>query len=227
MKRNLVVMAAAFASISTCALAQRVNPYEGFYGQVAVGYERETVGSSTLKDTASTPVSVSVSGANKGGVAGVIGVGYNFGINKNWVVGVGIDYGAVPSKSFNAPGTDTVGLTVSKRYNIFLTPGYAFGEQMVYAKVGYSNEYLQATYQNPGPYLGQSIGNTNASGYVLGLGYKTALASNVYGYLEANYYNYSSPTFGTTTLSNTKTISSYSPSLSAYQALAGLGYRFF
>ena len=93
--------------------------------------------------------------------------------------------------------------------------------------MGYSNEYLQATYQNAGPYLGQSIGNTNASGYVLGLGYKAPVASNVYGYLEANYYNYSSPTFGTTTLSNTKTISNYGPSLSAYQFLAGLGYKFF
>lgn len=212
------------------AFAQKSNAYQGFYGQVALGYEGENVNASSVNNIGSPSSSTSLPSSRKSTLAGIIGVGYTIGLDTRWSVGMGVDYGPITSKTDNAVGSpDAIGLKVANRLNIFVTPGYSFGtlgDQLVYLKAGYSNEQLQASYQTPGPSSGQSIGNSNVNGYVLGFGYKTPLVSGIYAYGEANYYSYSGASFPAIALSNGNTISGYNPNASAYQFLLGVGYKF-
>ncbi len=223
----LIIFSSVFAS---SAFAQKTNAYQGFYGQVALGYEGDNVNASSVNNVGSPSSSTSLPSSKKSTLAGIIGVGYTFGIDSRWSVGLGLDYGPITSKTDNAVGSpDTIGLKVANRFNVFVTPGYSFGtlgDQLVYMKAGYSNEQLQASYQTSGPSSGQSLGNSNVNGYVLGLGYKTPLVSGIYAYGEANYYSYSGASFSATTLSNGNTISGYNPNTSAYQLLLGVGYKF-
>jgi hypothetical protein len=62
------------------------------------------------------------------------------------------------------------------------------------------------------------------NGYVLGLGYMKMISYGFYGFAEANYMSYGIPSFSSI-IGLTYKITN-SPSLSTYQALLGLGYKF-
>ncbi len=104
MKKLLI--AAAVAGLVGTANAQ--SAFEGAYGQLGVGYEDNNVSSSSL-DASGTRVSSN--SANSGNFAGVVGLGYNFAINKQFLLGIGADYGFMPSSNFNggAQFNNTVG----------------------------------------------------------------------------------------------------------------------
>ncbi len=223
MKKLLV--AAAVAGLVGTVNAQ--SAFEGAYGQLGIGYENNNIGSYTLTATG-TPVASNSS--NSGSFSGVIGLGYNFAITKEFLLGVGADYGVVPSSTFNsnAQFDSVLGNKVSNRYNIFVTPGYAIDKnKLAYLKAGYSSQSLKITDQTPGEStVGETIGSGNVNGYVLGLGYKQMVQSGFYGFAEANYYSYSSASFGSRTLSDGNVIANVNPKSSAYQFLIGVGYKF-
>ena len=246
MKMKLLVAAAATV-LASSAMAQ--SAFEGFYGQIGTGYESNNASSLNTTGTNVSPPNDAwnVSNQSFGGVPAVVGLGYNFSVAPQWLIGIGADYSAINQKSSNfnytsggasTNGSATYGssLQTSNRFNIFVTPGYAIDkDKLVYLKAGYSSvslkqnfpsSYTNAPGQTPIPYSTPSQTNT-LSGYVVGLGYKQMIANGFYGFGEANYMSYSSASFTSSAgTGNNKYVLSNSPSLSSYQLLGGVGYKF-
>jgi hypothetical protein len=121
--------------------------------------------------------------------------------------------------------------------SIFASTGYEIDDdKLVYLKTGYSIIDIKNTYPtyltdlvcsgcsgNFG-YINGEIQNNTVGGYVVGLGYKQIIKSDLYGFAEVNYMSYSKPSFSATTISLYNFSSA--PSLNTYQFLTGVGYRF-
>ena len=237
MKKLLFVITAALLSASASAQ----STFEGFYGQVATGYESNQFGNTSSRDTAGDIWNSGSQNAN--GVPLVLGLSYNYSIAPKWLVGLGIDYSALSQETsiYNSTRAPEIlsgsELQTSNRFNIFVTPGYEIDkDKLVYLKAGYSMVDVKQT--NPNYYTSNTpgIGNNTVSyvsgdsqsktvgGFVVGLGYKQMITSGFYGFAEASYMNYSKPSFSATTTAQYTT--NTSPSLSIYQALVGIGYKF-
>jgi hypothetical protein len=228
MKIKLLIGVAS-TLIANSAIAQSV--FEGAYVQLGIGLDQNSISSSPVA-YGPTPLIFDIPSSSGGSFSGVVGLGYNFKINNDFLLGVGADYGFVPSSGFNAStssneftGTQT---KISNRYNIFLAPGYVIDKnKLTYLKVGYSSQTVKVTdLTTEWGTQGETLGSGSANGYVLGLGYKQMVGKGLYGFGEANYYSYSGASFGGVTLSDGTGISGYSPKTSAYQFLVGVGYKF-
>jgi outer membrane immunogenic protein len=243
MKIKLLVAAAATV-VASSAMAQ--SAFEGFYGQLGTGYESNstTTGAYTTNNPNQT---WGVSNQNFSGAPIVLGAGYNYSVAPKWLIGLGADYSFLPQTSSTFNGTNPTGSTsgttsgaltgasykVSNRYNIFLTPGYEIDkDKLVYLKAGYSSVSLTNTYPTRYVDNGNAANNMPLSagtqsktlnGYILGLGYKQMVTSNIYGFAEGNYMSYSKANFSTTSAGTTFTTN---PGLSSYTLLVGLGYKF-
>lgn len=240
---KLLVALAATGLVATSSFAQK-SAFEGFYGQLATGYESNSA--SSLNGTVNDGISATNTSAPSqqfGTAPLVIGLGYNFSVASKWLVGLGVDYSAISSTSPTysyalsgpgvTPGANTSGasIQISNRFNIFLTPGYEIDkDKLVYLKAGYSSVSAKGNpptaYNEPGysaPITGLSSQSNTLSGYVLGLGYKQMITGGFYGFGEANYMSYTklnaSQTAGMDTFTN-------SANLSSYQLLVGVGYKF-
>lgn len=238
MKKKLLV-AALVASASTATFAQ--SAFEGFYGQIATGYENNSVGSmnATASDlNGSNPTPYSAPNQSFGGAPLVVGLGYNFSVAPKWLIGLGVDYSALSQTSSTFTSTNPFGETtsgasmkVSDRFNVFLTPGYAIDkDKLVYLKAGYSSVKVTANsptsyvdLNSAGPITGFSNPSSTVGGYIVGLGYKQIITGGIYGFAEGNYMSYSKPSLST---SNSGTAYTMNPSLSSYQLLVGIGYKF-
>ncbi|MBT8635499.1 outer membrane protein [Polynucleobacter paneuropaeus] len=238
MKIKLLVAAAATV-VASSAMAQ--SAFEGFYGQIATGYESNTMtnlgapytvtwsgGSSTGNST--------VSNQTASGMPLVIGLGYTFAVTGPWLVGFGADYSALSQKTGSYSSTISGGSTtgnqieISNRYNIYVTPSYAIDkDKLVYLKAGYSS--MQSKFTSPAQGTDYAASNTtNPNGYILGLGYKQMITSGLYGFAEGNYMSYSNT-------SSTLTVNGYNNGAyttkaatnggsNAYTLLVGVGYKF-
>jgi outer membrane immunogenic protein len=238
MKIKLFVAVAATV-VASSAMAQ--SAFQGFYGQIATGYENNSVSSLGMTGTQagqSVPDSWNASNQSFGGAPLVIGAGYNFSLAPKWLIGLGVDYSALSQKSstysYTIPDGSSNGASVevSNRFNVFVAPGYAIDkDKLVYLKAGYSSVSAKGNSATSfAPTTGSSIpwGQTSQtktlSGYVLGLGYKQMITGGFYGVAEFNYMSYSKASFSGTD-SEGYTLSS-NPSLNSYQALIGIGYKF-
>lgn len=239
MKIKLMVAAAATV-VASSAMAQ--SAFEGFYGQLGTGYENNSIGSTSIvvgpnsRHTGGTSASTSISSGN---VPLVVGLGYNFSVSPQFVLGLGADYSTISQTSgvatfnFGTGCSDPNGgcaqlkYQTSNRYSIFVAPGYQIDkDKLAYFKVGYTGETLTVQ-----PQGGGTTGNfsNNLSGYVLGLGYKQIISGGFYGFGEANYYGYSKPTLtgaATNTDGSGNQAITLNPSVSAYNFLVGVGYKF-
>jgi opacity protein-like surface antigen len=234
MKKQLLALA-ALGLLAGAAQAQ--SSFEGFYGQLATGYESNQA--STLSGTGSqNGDNWSTANQNFNGLPLVAGLGYNWSLDSHWMLGLGADYSFLSLKtgtysSNNQYATTVNGqqLQVSNRTNVYLMPGYALSkDQLVYLKAGYSSANLQETFPSSVT-SGGSTKNVNFAsstntqqGYIVGLGYKQMVTSGLYGFAEANYMSYGKTTFSSTN-TNAYTLSN-SPTLNTYQALVGVGYKF-
>ena len=232
----VLAMAGVFATNAN-AQSAKANAWEGAYGQVAVGYGVFTPniggGSASniplLRGGPTGTVSPSADNVNTG--TANLGVGYNFGINKDFILGIGAAY--YPGASSSAPGsfktypvngggassTANVQYNVKNLYSITLNPGYVIDkDRLVYAKVGYTG----ATIGLNGPTLAYST--VSLGGYTLGLGYKQMITQSLYLMGEFNYASYSTKN---PVLTNTSGVNLTAPvSGTGTDFLIGLGYRF-
>jgi len=247
--RNSYAVVAGCAAVSLMTVdAQAQSSFAGFYGQVSTGYENNEA--SNLNATATLPSNPkyndrwSSSNQSFGSAPLILGLGYNFSIAPQWLLGIGADYSAITSKSSTFNKTQTVGdhpgdytsgnqLQVSNRFNIFLTPGYAIDkDKLAYLQAGYSSVSLKTIgstscgVPSACPNVNFSNPSNTLGGYVLGLGYKQMITEGLYGYLEANYMSYQSATFSSTNQNGRPVTFTTNPSLSTYQTLVGLGYAF-
>lgn len=237
----LTLVATAMSGVGMQAQAQ--SAFEGFYGQLATGYESNQA--SNLDMTFSSDQKLNASNQTFGGAPLILGLGYNFSIGSKWLIGIGADYSTLSQTSSNYSEVNQDGirsfdgssLKASNRFNIFIAPGYAIDEnKLIYLKAGYSS--LNLTQQNPNinniPGLGQfpiSYGDQSktVSGYVIGLGYKQIIQGGIYAFAEANYMSYAKPSFSRSlspAIIDADTSLTSQPSVNSYQLLVGVGYKF-
>jgi hypothetical protein len=250
MKIKLLVAAAATV-VASSAMAQ--SAFQGFYGQIGTGYESNSLGSGS-GNLSYTSVGVSFGGLNTssqqfGNTPLIFGLGYNFSITPKWLLGIGADYSALSSQNSSLSSSIVIegnqaslggaSMQLSNRYNIFITSGYILDkDKLVYLKAGYSAVGAKLN----GPSSATVISNTTASatipisfgsststmsGYIVGLGYKQMITKGFYGFAEANYMSYGRASFSVMGSFQGQAVAiSSNPSLSTYQALVGVGYKF-
>ena len=227
MSKKLLVAAAAVV-ISSGAMAQ--SAFEGFYGQLGVGYENDSFANKSIYATGASGDggnALSAPSQSAGNFSGAIGLGYNYSVAPNLVLGLGVDYNPLAVKSGQnalsknvTTGSNTT-TQASNRYNIFVTPGYQFGaDKLGYIKLGYSAEQIKAEITNTTSNVKAGSGTSNASGYIVGLGYKQLINKNIYAFGEVNYMTYSNTSISVLSGLGVNTTPS------AYQALVGVGYKF-
>ena len=216
MKIKLLVAAAATV-VASSAMAQ--SAFQGFYGQLGVGYESVDAGFSngTLLSDGS-PYTVSSSNGNS--FMGNVGIGAYFPVDKTFLLGVGAEYSpfagsstnftfSIPSNSYSETGS----WKKKDSYNIFLSPAIAIDkDKLAYAKVGYTGMSTQTTFEDG------TKDTVNYTGYSLGLGYKQMVSGSIYAFGEVNYAAYGSKSLGSDVSGTTK------PTL--MNALVGVGYKF-
>jgi hypothetical protein len=221
--------------VSTTSIAQ--SAFEGFYGQIGVGYESAKATSSNAQqvfaDNPSTvyPLTGTVSTINT--FTQNIGFGYTAKLTDKFLLGIGADYNpfdsnSAPYRSYNPDlGTTNNSYKKANTYNIFLIPSYAFSsESLGYVKAGYSATQLKVTY-GPDSVAPGKVDKYNLNGYVLGADYKQFFMKNIYGFAEANYMSYSSINATSVAPSgNTTTTNTAKLGLSSYNFLVGIGYKF-
>ncbi|QWD35726.1 porin family protein [Polynucleobacter paneuropaeus] len=214
MKKQLIA-AVAIGLLAGSASAQ--SAFEGFYGQIATGYENNTVASSSPVVSGTNGTAPSSSSGN---APAIIGLGYTFMIDPTYSLALGADYSILSQNTNNIQATNSNGqyyYQVSQRTNFFIAPGYNLAkDKTVYIKAGYSMENIQAKPAGGGT----GTNSSNIGGYLVGLGYKQMIADGFYGFAEGNYMSYSKPVLTASGFSaNTGTPS-------AYTLLVGLGYKF-
>lgn len=235
----MIAALAVSSLVATTAYAQ--SAFQGFYGQLGVGYENNSFGSNTLNvaqksgDAESGTNGVaSAPSQNASGFAGTIGLGYNMSVAPKWLIGLGVDYNPLSLKSSGkAVCNDCTAqstIQASNRLNVFVTPGYEIDkDKLVYLKAGYSMEQIKTNLPASANTFTNSYNPTsNANGYIVGLGYKQFVDKNIYVFGEGNYMGYSKVTqngTGTNADGTTQAITT-TTTPSAYQFLIGVGYKF-
>ena len=215
------------AALALPSFAQ--SKFEGFYGQIAVGYESI---SPTLTNTpiavsgSSSTIPLATSISSTSGATGNVALGYTASVTKDFTLAIGAEYYPINSHSDNYTSTvlgKTSSGTYQKQnvYNIYLAPGMNVGtDGLAYLKVGYTGATFKST-------EGSASSNENLSGYSLGLGYKQFFSGNWYGFGEANYFSYGNSVDNQSAKSGTRTLT-WSTTLNAnvYNFLVGVGYKF-
>jgi hypothetical protein len=223
-----IALCLSIATLSTNLLAQgKTNAWDGLYGQVGLLGYASYIPKSATGTTTMGPYSFSNTSTadHASGYTANIGLGYNYAINSNYVLGIGAALYPGTSRSVNSTvvtngkiGTGTY--DVSNVFSFTLIPGYALDDnRLVYAKIGYAGATINAN--SPGNYPQQTSG---ANGMVYGFGYKQAITESIYVFGEGNYAVFR-PKSASVTTNAGATISSTASAV-GYDLLIGVGYRF-
>jgi len=223
------VVASALTTLAIGTAHAQSTSFEGFFGQVGVGFESISPSFSNsgvnVTGYGYFPYNTSINSSN--GFTGTVTAGYMIPLSKDFLVGIGAEYSPLASQSSNY----TVGITglgtaqgsykKENSYNIFISPATPIGNDgLLYGKIGYTGASIQSS-------LGGSSGSQSYTGYSLGAGYKQFISGGFYGFAEANYFNYGNKT---NTYSGTVLGAAYTETLTtsanAYNFLVGVGYRF-
>jgi hypothetical protein len=230
MKKLASLLAIAGIATFTSMQVNAQSKFEGFYGQVGVGYEstNPTYTSSPFTVVGVGSANLTTSVSNQSGFTGALGVGYYAAITKDFLLGLGAEYDPLNSSSANYTigiagyGTTTGTYKKQNSYNIFLSPATPIGtDGLLYGKVGYTGASIQATAADG------SQNTTNYTGFSLGAGYKQIIQGGLYGFGEVNYINMGNQTnnYSGTAYGYRYTYSTTS-SANGFNALVGLGYKF-
>jgi len=216
--KKLLVAAAAAGLVGT---ANAQSAFEGFFGQIGIGYEsiNPNYSNGNLVGGEANGLAYTVGNSNSNSFTGNIGVGAYFGVTQSFLLGIGAEYAPFASSSSNQTislpqvgFSETASFKANNSYNIYLSPAYAIDkDKLAYAKVGYTGLNTKLTFADG------SDETTNYSGYSLGLGYKQIINNGLYGYAEANYASYGSKAVSGAT-GNAKP--------SSMNFLVGVGYKF-
>jgi opacity protein-like surface antigen len=214
MKIKLLVAAAATV-VASSAMAQ--SAFQGFFGQVGVGYESA---STSFTGGTVSGTGYSVSSNNSNSFAGTVAIGGYFPVSGSFLLGVGAEYSPIPGSSADvtvsipAASPSTYSGTWKKKnsYNLFVSPAIAIDkDKLAYAKVGFTGANVETTFAG-------SSETTSYTGYSLGLGYKQIIQGGLYGFGEVNYAAYSSQSDGGGFSGTNKP--------TATNVLVGVGYKF-
>jgi len=227
-KIQIAMLTASIIGMSATAVNAQ-SKFEGFYGQVGVGYESVAPSYSNSNFTVScvgtAPINTTISNSN--GFTGVVTVGYMATVTKDFLLGIGAEYSPIAGQKANYSGS-VLGTSLGNgqynkenSYNLFISPATPVGMQgLLYGKVGYTSATIKDTF-------GSSSANTTYTGYSLGLGYKQIIQGGLYGFAEGNYMSYGNQTATSSgIISGYNVSSSITSSANAYNLLVGIGYKF-
>ncbi|MBU3641975.1 outer membrane protein [Polynucleobacter sp. Fuers-14] len=233
MKRYQWITASILVIAST-SFAHAQSSFEGFYGQLGVGFENNVIGgaSPTIVNSGGSYSGSSTSSSSALSPALVVGVGYISVISPQFSLGVGLDYSGLPVKTSTANSTVSdlsasyaYDYRIANRISAYISPGYIIDQnKLAYAKLGFSGEQVSSKMQSGSG--GAESGNQKAGGFVVGLGYKQIISGGFYGFGEVNYYGYKMPVTTITLDPSGGKLNGNANSLNAYQFLAGVGYKF-
>ena len=225
-----------FLSITAVLFSSQLfaqSSFEGFFGQVSTGYEKNTITNTapTLSNSTGSQTFTTSGNAISNNMPLVISGGYYFSLNPQFLLGLAADYSAV-TLTTNAITNSGVGFTtkspsyqISNRYSVYIAPALQINkESLAYLKLGYSSESLQRNDSNSSTNVSSSL-----NGYILGVGYKQIITGGLYGFGELNYMGYRQSTMTNSSkslLNGQPATDSISPSANAYNLLVGLGYKF-
>ena len=226
MKIKLLVAAAATIMTGT-AIGQ--SAFEGAYGQLGIGYETVSPSLSTSLRVGGVGIPAGISASNSNSFAGTATVGYNFVINKDFLLGIGAEYSPIAGNSQNVnlsisglKANNPAGTYKKKNsYNFFVSPGMVVGNDgLAYAKIGYTGA-AQTEESSDG------TSTTNYTGYSLGLGYKQIIKGGLYGFGEVNYASYGNKTSTQSgAIAGIPASASITSSANVMNVLVGIGYKF-
>jgi len=211
--KKLLVAAAVTGLVGT---VNAQSAFEGFYGQVGVGYESVDLGISN--DVVSSGEAYTFSSSNANSFTGSVGIGAYFPVTKTFLLGAGAEYspfaGSSTNAIFNIPTVSYTSTTSWKKknsYNIFLSPAIAVDkDKLAYAKVGFTGMSTHHATANG------TQSNDDYTGYSLGLGYKQMVSRSIYAFGEVNYSTYGSKEDDFSLTNKPSTMN----------ALVGVGYKF-
>ncbi|MBT8615449.1 outer membrane beta-barrel protein [Polynucleobacter paneuropaeus] len=231
MKKKLL-LATLLAVAGTGAMAQ--SKFEGFYGQVGVGFSSvspSTNSTSLTPPAGNTPSSYSLATSidSTNSFAGAIGLGYTFAVAPKFTIGLGADYLPFNGQSGNftisnsglSPSSQTGTFKQKQSYDIYIAPGFEVTtDGILYGKFGYAGTNVEYA----------TTGSQNFSGYLVGLGYKQMITGGFYGFAEANYTSYGEQNVSATGRWDSGTTGTYTingkMSANAFTGLIGVGYKF-
>jgi opacity protein-like surface antigen len=215
MKKKLLFVAATTV-LAGSAMAQ--SAFEGFYGQIGVGYESVSPSFSggTVVTTPPNRTAYTASSDNSNSFTGNVGLGYNFALSPGFLLGIGAEYTPIAGSSANftvrvpaANVSSTDSWKKSNSYNVFLAPGIVIDkDKLVYVKVGYTGMSVKS-----------GSDTTNYTGMSAGLGYKQMISGSLYGFAEVNYAKYGDQNLSGTGITGTS-------NANVTNALVGIGYKF-
>jgi hypothetical protein len=218
--------------ISAGAASAQASKFQGGFGQIGIGYESVSPTSASGSLTVNrVTLNANPSFSTSNSFTGTLAAGWYQDITKDYLLGFGVEYSPIEgdqtsktvSTSVRVPNQNNINNTYTwqkkNSYNIFVSPAMTVGtDGLAYAKIGYTGaqvtEYTSLTY--------------NFTGYSLGLGYKQFFNAGWYGFAEANYSSYGSQTQSATNpIAAGRTLTaSGTNSLTSYNALVGVGYKF-
>ncbi len=232
-KIQFAMLTASIIGMSATAVNAQ-SKFEGFYGQVGVGFSSVTPslkGVTLTPPAGNNPSSYGMGSSidSTSSFAGAIGLGYTFAVAPKFTVGLGADYLPFSGQSGNftitnsalSPASQTGTFKQEQTMNLYIAPGLEITpESMLYAKLGYSASNF--TYSNGG--------SQNLNGYLVGLGYKQIIQGGFYGFAEANYTSYGEANVGATGAWNSGVTGRYATngklSANTFTGLVGVGYKF-
>ena len=228
--KNLIFVLLAMSSLSAIAQStdSQKKSFQGFYGQVGVGYQITNITYSGTLYGAPSGISLAPGQGASYGITGNVGAGYTYSINDRFSVGVGSEYYPVVGPPGDYTLTScTSGCTTGNgsyhtqnTYNLFVAPGVSIGDDgLAYLKAGYTRTSVKTWVSGTLP-IGGTV--SNSSGPSFGIGYKQYISGYMYGFAEYNYQIYQKTTTlfqGAGTLYN-------SNQSSVQNLLVGLGYKF-
>ncbi|ABP34463.1 outer membrane protein [Polynucleobacter asymbioticus] len=204
--------------------------FEGFYGQIGVGYQITNITYSGVVPGAPSNISLAPGSGPSYGITGNVGAGYTYSINDRFTIGAGAEYYPVVGPPGNytltsctpSCSTGNGSYHTQNMYNLFVAPGVTLGEDgLAYLKAGYTRASVKTMVQGALP-IGGTV--SNPLGPSFGIGYKQYLSGNIYGFAEYNYLIYQKTT---TQFQGTGGLTLYNSNQSSVQNLVlGLGYKF-
>jgi opacity protein-like surface antigen len=254
MNKSSALLGAILALGISSASAQ--SQFEGYYGQVGVGYSslKSSVSNSNLTaaQSGATQYGMSSSSSSAGGINSSIAGGYTWILAPKFTLGLGVDYQPIAGHAATSSLSNSTGLATSAP----ITPACTFcapvaktvtpstissssqqtNAYALYVAPGYVIDDESLVYGKLG-YAGTQIKTTlsggsaqsaNYKGYLVGIGYKRIISGDLYGFVESNYTAYGSQT--QTSSGNLGNVTTYNISttnkVSSYNTMIGVGYKF-
>lgn len=200
---KLVIFAAAVAAASPSLAADFTGPR----AEVRIGYDN--VGATVSDD-------FDEFSGNQGGFSYGGGIGYDFALSPQIILGVETNFSGATTKTCSEVfGLDELCVSTGFDFEAAARLGYATNKALFYAKVGYANSRLTASYEDFEDILDDESESTTISGVRFGVGIEYAVSSNQYIKLEYLHTNYSN-----------ETGLGYDVGLDRNQIIAGFGLRF-